>query len=395
MASRAKRRRNRHAAFARRTQPGAPPGFLVPEPNAPPSRISAFAFGTEGCVERPIGELDELRPLLERWPVTWINVDGLGDTTVINELGELFGLHRLALEDVVHTHQRAKAESYGDVYFIVVQMPLTGQAWGTEQISLFIGRRFVLTFQERPRGDCLDSVRQRIRAGLLSTRAAAAGYLAYAILDAIVDNYFPLVEVCGDRLDQLEDEVLDRGGVDVMARIHTIKRDLQHVRRAVWPLREAFNTLLRDPTPLLSEETRVYLRDCHDHTIQLVDLLETYRDIASGLSDVYLSTLGHRTNEIMKVLTIISTIFIPLTFIAGVYGMNFDPDASPWNMPELRWAWGYPLIVLLMGLLALLMLIAFWRRGWLGRRTAPASTGDAAGGAPERDAAGGRGAAQR
>ncbi len=316
MSSKAKRRRHRRAAFQRRTEPGAPPGFLVPEPGAPPPRITAFAFGGEGgCIERPITNASEIRPLLDRWLVTWINVDGLGDTTVINELGELFGLHRLALEDVVHTHQRAKAESYGNVYFLVARMPHVGPEWGTEQVSLFIGRNFVLTFQERAHGDCLDSVRQRIRAGLLSTRASAAGYLAYCILDAIVDNYFPLVEACGDRLDVLEDEVLDQGGHDVMARIHHIKRELQQVRRAVWPLREAFNTLLRDQTPLISEETRVYLRDCHDHTIQIVDLLETYRDIASGLSDVYLSTLSNRTNEIMKVLTIISTIFILPLFI--------------------------------------------------------------------------------
>lgn len=370
MSSKGKRRRALAREFERRTEPGAPPGTLIPEPGAPPSDVHVMAFGPDGYEEQPLTDVGQLLPLLAKWPVTWVNVDGVSDAALVSDLGRMFKLHRLALEDVMHVHQRAKAEAYGDHYFIVARMPIPQRAWSTEQVSVFFGDRFVLTFQEGPRGDCLDPVRVRIRAGWGRSRAARPDHLVYAILDSIVDHYFPLIEQCGERLDELEE--LDEGGAarpasDLMARVHGIKRDLLTVRRVIWPLRDALNTLLRDTTPLISDDTRVYLRDVHDHTIQIIDLVETYRDISSSITEVHLSTLSRRTNEIVKVLTIISTIFIPLTFLVGVYGMNFDYDASPWNMPELHWRWGYPVVWLIMAGTGAGMLYYFRRRGWLGK----------------------------
>jgi len=372
MSGRGKRKRRRlQDEFAARPEPGAPPGTLVPDLTAPDSTIVVMAYGPEGYVEHPVTDLREIPKLMERWPVTWVNVDGVGDAATVEELGQLFGLHKLALEDVTHVHQRAKAEPYGKHYFVVARMASPNRQWQTEQISFFFGEKFVLTFQEGPRGDCLDPVRVRIRAGLGRTRAPRPDYLVYALLDSIVDHYFPLLEDCGERLDALEEAESDPATPplpELMSRIHTIKRDLLAARRVIWPLRDALNTLLRDATPLISDETRLYLRDVHDHAVQIIDLVESYRDISSGITEVYLSSISQRTNEIMKVLTIISTIFIPLTFLAGVYGMNFRTDKSPFNMPELTWYLGYPLCWAVMTAIALVMLGFFWKRGWIGAR---------------------------
>jgi magnesium transporter len=311
----------------------------------------------------------------------WINVDGVGDAAVVQEIGAMFNLHKLALEDVTNVHQRAKAEPYGDVLFVVAPMPLPNRVWEIEQLSLFVGRNFLISFQERPGGDCLDPVRLRIRAGVGRARSLIPGYLAYALLDAAIDNYFPLIEDCGERLDTLEDAVLGPPSRAIMPHILDVKRDLRVVRRAIWPLRDALNSLIRDQNPLIADETRVYLRDCHDHVIQIIDLLENYRDLASGLTDVYLSNVSNSTNEIMKVLTMFSTVFIPLTFIVGIYGMNFDRD-HPLNMPELGWKYGYLLIWGVMIAVVAGALHFFWRRGWIGRRVRPVENPAAA--PPER-----------
>jgi magnesium transporter len=360
----------RKARFRRRTGPGAPPGVLVPDETQPAGRIHIMAYGPQGCVEQQVTRAEEVAPFLATWPVTWINVDGLGDVALMRDLGRLFHLHNLALEDVIHVHQRAKVEAYGDHFFLVTRMPDVGRPWRTEQVSLFFGERFVLTFQEQPGGDCLEPVRLRIRAGLSGARAARPDYLVYAILDAIVDHYFPLLEECGERLDALEEEVSDtRLGPArrVMGRVQTIKRDLQSVRRVLWPLRDAINVLLRDATALISEETRLYLRDVHDHTIQIVDLVDQYRDISTGVAEIHLAAVSQRTNDIVKVLTILSAVFIPLTFIAGVYGMNFAREAGRWSMPELYWEWGYPAVLGVMAATAAGMLLFFLRKGWLRR----------------------------
>jgi magnesium transporter len=349
----------------RHSPPGTPPGTITIPPGASPPVITVFAFDGRQCVESEAKTVAELRDFLEKYPVTWINVDGLGDKAVIEELGNLFRLHPLALEDVVNTHQRPKVDEYDGHLFIVLRMMQRREMLNEEQVSFFVGKNFVLTFQDYQPGDSFDPVRQRLRTGgpLTSRRT---DYLAYRLIDAVVDSYFPLLEQYGELLESLEEDVLLRADARTLTRVHAIRHDLLAVRRAIWPTRDAMSALVRDPSPLIQDDTRPFLRDVYDHTIQLMDLLETYRELGSDLRDLHLSSASNRLSEIMKVLTIISTIFIPLTFIAGVYGMNFDPDSSPWNMPELRWYWGYPVTLLVMMLIGVALLIFFRRRGWLG-----------------------------
>lgn len=366
MAQNTKRKKVRRPQFQRRTEPGAPPGTLISDPSVPCGQVTAMCYDAERFEERVIKDTREIKPLLDKWPVTWIDMDGLGDASLINELGRIFGLHPLALEDVVHVHQRAKIETYGNHCFIVARMPICGNFGSTEQVSFFFGEKFVLTFQERPGGDCLNPIRSRIRSGWGRSRALRPDFLVYTLLDSIVDHYFPWIEDCGERLDGIELQLGSAKLPDLMATLHKVKRELLTIRRVMWPFRDAINALLRDPSPLVGDETRVFLRDVHDHTIQIIDLIENYRDIAAGITDVFLARVGQRTSDITKVLTIIATIFIPLTFIVGVYGMNFDTSKSPWNMPELEWYWGYPAVLAMMAGLAGGMLIFFRRKGWLG-----------------------------
>ena len=365
------KRKQRRAAFRSFVRPGAPPGTLVVDASAPPPVIRVMAYGPDTLVEKQIADPREIKDLLGRHRVTWINVEGLGDAGTLGLLGEIFGLHPLALEDVVNVQQRAKLERYGDLQFVVVRMAILETRVQTEQVSLFLGKDFVLTFQERP-GDCFEPVRERIRSGRVRIRGGGADYLTYALLDTLIDGFFPLLEAYGERIEEMEDRVVQRPDQRTLGRIHTIKRDLLTIRRTIWPQRELINSLLRDPIPLITDETRVYLRDCYDHAVQIIDMVESYREMASGLMEVYLSSLSNRMNEVMKVLTIIATIFIPLGFIAGVYGMNFNTDRSPWNMPEVNWYWGYPAALGLMVVVAGAMLTYFRRKGWLGG-TAPGS----------------------
>jgi magnesium transporter len=292
-------------------------------------------------------------------------VVGVGDAETVRRIGEIFALHRLALEDCINVHQRPKVEEYEDHRFIVSRMAMIREGPDTEQISLFLGRNFVITFQEQP-GDCFGPVRERLRAARGRIRAAGADYLAYALLDAIVDSYFPVLESYGERIEDLEDDVLLRPDNRTVAQIFELKRDLLALRRAAWPQREAINTLIREPSPLIDDETRIFLRDCYDHAVHVLDIVETHREQAASLTDVYLSSMSNRLNEVMKVLTIIATIFIPLSFIASVYGMNFDTERSPWNMPELEWYFGYPFALGLMALTAAGLLLFFRRKGWIG-----------------------------
>lgn len=345
--------------------PYAPPGTLIPLPNAAHSDIQVFAYGPSDFYEASISDPAEIAAYREKWPVTWINVNGLGNIGTIQELGRIFGLHGLALEDVLTLQQRPKAEQYGDHLFLVVRMLESGPGIETEQLSIFTGPGFVLTLQEHP-GDCLDPIRKRIREGRGNVRTMEADYLAYCLLDAVIDAYFPALDTLSDRIDDIEVEVLDCPTADTVAQIHQFKRNLLAMRRAVAPLREAVNTMLRDAGPLLSDTTRVHLRDCYDHIIHIVEMVDTYREIIGGLLDIYLSSVSNRMNEIMKVLTIIATIFIPLSFFVGIYGMNFDPDASPLNMPELDWYWGYPAAWAVMILAVAGQLVFFWKQGWIG-----------------------------
>jgi magnesium transporter len=355
----------------RRAAPGAPPGTLIADPASPRPRIRAIAYGEASAESIDIETPEALDGVVGHRPVTWIDVQGLGDTDVLTALGRLFNLHMLALEDVVNVHQRPKVEEYEDHLFVCTRMPQTEDGrhlvpLKTEQVSIFLGRNFILTFQERP-GDCFDQVRRRITENRGRIRKSGPDYLLYALLDAVTDAFFPVLEQDGERLEALEAEAMNDAADDINARIHRLKRELLAVRRCVWPQREMLNVLIRDDSALVSDQTRVFLRDCFDHTIQLMDLLETYREVASDLVDIHLSTVSKRLNEVMMVLTIIATIFMPLTVIVGIYGMNFDTEASPWNMPELRWAYGYPFALGLMLAVAGGMLLWFRRRGWLGR----------------------------
>lgn len=346
------------------TPPGTAPGAVVADPNAKQTSLHVIGYSSSEVVEQPIDKLSAVSELMKRLPVTWLNVDGLGNAGLIKEVGSLYSMHRLALEDVLHVHQRPKMEIYDDHHFIVARMASFKERLETEQFSIFVGTNYIVTFQEAG-GDCLDPVRQRIRSDRGKIRSANSDYLAYAILDAVIDGYFPVLEALGERMDELEDEIIENPQPDTIARIHDIKRDMLSLRRSVWPLREVINTLIRDPHPLVKEETRFYLRDCYDHIVRIIDLVETYRELAADLMDLYLSILGNRTNEIMRVLTIISTIFIPLTFIVGVYGMNFDPQTSPWNMPELTWQYGYPFVWSMMLTIVVGLLLYFRNKGWL------------------------------
>jgi len=359
-------KRTRRRPPRRRSLPGTSPGTLSVDPEAGRPEIQALFYDSETAEEETdVRDLARIEGRVGSRAVTWINVSGLGDAGALTALGRMFGLHHLALEDVVNVHQRPKVEDYEGNQFIVVRMPRNSDSADTEQMSLFVGGNFVLTFQERP-GDCLDPVRKRIREGSTRIRSSGADYLAYAILDAVTDGYFPVLDHYGDRLLALEENLLgDEEDVPV-AVLHDLKRDLHTLRGHIRPLREVFTSLLRAESSLFTASTLPFLRDCYDHAMQLIDLVESHRELATSLIELHRSNVGNRMNEVMKVLTIIATIFMPMSFIAGVYGMNFDPSRSRWNMPELGWAWGYPFALGLMALVALWMLFFFRRRGWIG-----------------------------
>lgn len=340
---------------------GKAPGALSLDPSWPEPVIRVIAYGPEGFAEDEI-QVDEIPRYLGAWPVVWINVDGLGSETILRSIGERFGLHRLALEDVVNLGQRAKVEAYDEDLFVVARSP-GGGALPSEQVTMFLGNGFVLSFQERP-GDSFDGVRERIRHGKGKIRKNGADYLIYALFDAIVDSYFPILEEISESLVALEEEVLTSPDRETVARVHEVKRRLLDLRRAISPHREALNTLIRDAGDQISEEAGLYFRDTYDHCMRIIEIVESQRDLCADLMATYLSLVSNRMNEVMKVLSIIGTVFIPLGFIAGLYGMNFDPGASPFNMPELGWYLGYPFALLLMGSIALGLLAYFWKRGW-------------------------------
>lgn len=360
----------RHRLFSQKkvAHQAVAPGTLIEPEGAPEPVISVMAYDQTRLVERTLDDPEDIQPLLDEYQVLWVNVNGLGDVDLLKRLGEMFDLHPLALEDVLNTHHRPKAEAYDDNLFVVTRMArIRNHSLDIEQVSLFLGEGFVISFQERP-GDCLEPVRQRIRKGGTRVRFMGADYLAYALIDAIVDGYFPVLEHYSERLSEAEDSVVADPGNHIVEHIHELKRDFQVLRHGIWPFREALRDLSGE-MPFIRDETRLFLRDCHDHVIQIVDILETYRERAAGLTDLYLSSLSNRMNEVMKVLTIIATIFIPLSFIAGVYGMNFDPDASPLNMPELQWYLGYPFALGVMLLVAVGLLYYFRQKGWIGGRS--------------------------
>ena len=331
--------------------------------------ITLVEYGLDSVVEKVLTTAAELPDIPDDGKVRWLDIEGLGDAEFFKALGEKYGLHPLALEDVLHTGQRPKMEPYENLLFIVAQMVYRdgdNQMVG-EQVSMFLMPRFLITIQEEPDTDVFDPVRERIRVGRGYIRKLGADYLAYALLDAIVDHCFPILEAVGDALETLEDEVLERPTASCVARLHEHKRTLMQLRRFVWPERDVCNSLLHDETGIVAAQTKVFLRDCYDHTVQIMDLIESYRDVVSGLTEMYLSAVGMRTNEIMRVLTVMSAIFIPLTFVAGVYGMNFDnaDGQMPFNMPELHQPWGYVACLSLMALISVGQIIFFKRKKWL------------------------------
>ncbi len=338
----------------------------------PPGTLVQIADAKEEEVKITVIDYDELRfdeavvedaavclELKDKPTVTWVNVDGVHRVDVLEDIGRCFGLHPLVLEDIANTDQRPKTEDFGDYLFVVFKMlGYEGGEVATEQVSLILGPNYVLSFQERE-GDVFDAVRERIRNSKGHVRRMGADYLAYALVDAVVDNYFVILEQIGERIGVLEEMVAEDPKPETLQNIHDLKREMIILRKSVWPLREVVNALGRGDTPLVRKTTRIFLKDVYDHTIQVIDAVETYRDLLSGMLDLYLSTVSNRMNEVMKVLTVIATIFIPLTFIAGIYGMNFQ------FMPELSWHWSYPVVWLVMAAVATTMLIFFKRRKWL------------------------------
>jgi len=342
---------------------GLPPGTLVHigEKKAGELKVTLIDYDETQFQEREIKTIEECFVFKDKPTVTWINVDGLHQVEVLEKLGECYEFHPLMLEDILNTDQRPKMEDYGDYVYIVLKMLEQSNKNNEvvmEQISLILGPNFVISFQERE-GDLFDSIRERIRNGKGRIRKMGADYLAYTLVDSIVDNYFIIMEKLGEKIEFLEEELVTRPTAETLKTIHQLKREMIFLRKAVWPLREVVSGLQRGESSLMKESTRIYLRDVYDHTIQVIDTIETFRDMVSGMLDIYLSSISNRLNAVMKVLTIIATIFMPLTFIAGIYGMNFK------YMPELEWRWGYPVIWLVVIFIGVSMLIYFKKKRWL------------------------------
>lgn len=347
--------------LGRYSTPGTAPGTLDLAPDAPRPGVEVIAYGSDVVQRQRLESVDDLKAWLGRHPVTWIDVDGHGSGEDLEQLGEIFGLHSLSLEDVVNAGQRAKVEAWEDHLFIVARMP-TRDGEDTEQLAMFLGDGWLMTIQERP-GDCFGAVRDRLQREGTRIRSSGADYLAYALLDALIDSYFPILEDLGNRLEDLEEEVLEEQGEDTIAEIHRIRRRLLSLRKTVAPHRELVNSLLRDESPLVSGQTRTFLRDVYDHVLRIRDLAESYRELSSDIMATHMSAVSNHMNEVMKMLTIVATIFMPLSFIAGLYGMNFDPE-FPWNMPELGWRYGYPFALGLMAGVAGAFIWWIWRKGW-------------------------------
>jgi len=349
--------------FRRGKKAGMPPGtpVFVGERKRDVIDISIIDYSRQHIEEIQNAGLDDCMRLRDSPNITWINVNGIHDVNAIQTLANLFGLHPLTTEDISNTNQRPKVEEFDDYILFALKMLSYAEDKNTienENVSLVLGENYVISFQERG-GDVLDPLRQRIRSGKGKIRGEGADYLVYSIMDGVVDEYFVALEKLGDHIEDIDDEILTAPDPRHMHELHRLKREIVFLRKAIWPLRENASVIEKSTSPLMGESIRPFLRDLYDHTIQIIDLVETYRDIIGGMHDTYLSSVSNRMNEVMKVLTIIGTIFIPLTFIAGIYGMNFD------YMPELKWTWGYFGLLGVMAAIALVMLGIFRKRKWL------------------------------
>ena len=356
------------AFFTKRYHPpGTPPGTLVEAPasETAPLRIQLIDFDAKRIMIRDDVAVSECAPFLQHDSVTWMHVRGRPTEATLRELGAAFRLHSLALEDVLNIGQRPKVEPFDDQLFIVMSMPeVVSGLVRVEQVSFFLGSNFLVSFCEGGFAAFQEIVKRLNEQGS-RLRSRGADFLLYSLLDMVIDRGFPVLESFGIKMEVLEEQILESATRDTLGKIHTVKRELILLRRMLWPQREVINELLRGDQALVQEDTLIYLRDCYDHTIQVMDLLETYRDMSAGMLDIYLSSVNNHMNQIMRLLTVIATIFIPLTFIVGVYGMNFDRNAGPWNMPELGWPYGYLLVWLAMSTIAGLMLFFFRRRKWI------------------------------
>jgi magnesium Mg(2+) and cobalt Co(2+) transport protein (corA) len=348
-------------------QPGSPPGTLMIDAESTIPNIFLIDYTPQEAIGKQLANPEECAPYLNSDSVSWIDVQGLGSEDVLQRLGRVFQIHPLMLEDVVNIPQRSKVDEYPEQLLIILHMVTNredGRGFFSEQVSFILGKRYLLTVQEEPETDVFEPVRQRIHRNKGTVRQQSADYLLYALIDAVVDGFFPVLENYGERLEELQDEVVGNPTPKTLDKIHRIKRELLLLRRTIWPQRDAIATLMRESSPLISDQVRLYLRDCYDHAVQAIDMIETYRELSASLMEVYLSSLNNNINEAMRFLTVISTIFIPLTFIVGVYGMNFDTEV-PGNMPELKMPYGYWLCWAGMTLIAGGLLAFFWRKGWV------------------------------
>ena len=350
---------------SRELKRGASPGTLVHigERRSADTATTLMTYDPRSFSEQEVDFGKACVPLKGNTGVSWLNVEGVTQVEVLKRIGDCYGLHPLVMEDIVNTDQRPKNEDYGDYLFIVAKMLDTSGDGkiAAEQVSMILGDGWLLTFQEGLDGDPFEPLRERLRTAKGRIRGQGADYLAYALLDAIVDHYFVVLERLADRVELLEEEVVAAPTRGTIRNIHNLKQEMILIRKSVWPLRELIGGLERRDSELIQEGTIIYLRDLYDHTVQIIDTVETSREMLSGMLDIYLSSEANRTNEVMKVLTVYATIFMPLTFIVGLYGMNFK------NMPELEWRWGYPAVLVLMAVIAGGMLVYFRRKKWLGR----------------------------
>ena len=350
--------------FKRQGPPaGAPPGTLIYDREKRTESVSVrvMDYAPGACHVKTPARIEDTFPLRDSESVSWIDIEGLHDTEMLAKFGEHFGLHPLVLEDILNTHQRPKIEEYDDYCYVVARMLVPGKDSGpfqAEQVSFILGKRYLVTFQEIP-GDVFDSVRQRVEQGRGKSRRLGPDYLLYALLDAMVDNYFVVLQSIAERIETVEHIIATQPKKYDLEEVHRIRRELVYLRRYTWPLRDVVAEMSRSDSPLISDDTRVYLRDLHDHVVQVIETVENFRDVLASLQDVYLSTLSHRTNEVIRVLTIISTIFVPLTFLAGVYGMNFH------YFPELTWKYGYAAFWVFSVAVVVLLLAFLRRRNWL------------------------------
>ena len=341
---------------------GLPSGSLIHlgEKKVERTRIKVIDFSEEYCLHKELLNVEDCRPYKESETTTWINIDGLHDVRVIEKAGKIFDIHSLVLEDILHTGQRPKIEDFEDYVFLVLHMISYDEKQGAvqeEQLSVILGENYVLSFQEKP-GDVFNLLRDRIIKGKSRIRGKKADYLAYALLDAVVDNYFQVLDHVEQKLEKLDDELFSDSSTETFQKISGLKKEMILLRKSTWPLREIVNAISKKEIDVIDETNQIYFRDVYDHIIHVIDILETLRDMISAMHDTYMNFVNNRMNEIMKVLTVIATIFIPLTFIAGIYGMNFR------NMPELEWQWGYFGLLGFMGLLFAGMVLYFRRKNW-------------------------------